>query len=54
MQTHQHCGIHSMCRDSTTEEDDQFTNASHVQIIQIPVTHHTTLFINISNSIVIK
>ena len=54
MQTYQQCGLHSMCKDTTTEEDDQFTNDSNVQTIQSPVTHHTTLFINISNRMTIK
>jgi len=31
IQTYQQCGLHSMCRYATTEEDDQFTNASNVQ-----------------------
>jgi len=42
-----------MYRDTITEKDDQFTNNSNVQT-QTPVTHHTTLFINISNRITIK
>ena len=33
------------------QENIQFTDASNVQTIQSPVTHHTALFINISNSV---
>jgi len=50
MQTYQQCGLHSMCRDTITEEDDQFTNASNVQTIQTPVTHHTTVLTSVTVS----
>jgi len=44
MQTYQQCRLWSMCRDTTTEQNVQFTNDSKVQTIQTPATHHRTVY----------